>query len=391
MIKIMTRIVIAMILLTAYSSIAFAQKKTSNAHIGIVYPISTNGLDAFDYSNKFSLHLFAGVSGAEEAFCASGFANVIKKDGNGFIGAGFANVILDGGKGAHLAGFANYIKGDVSGLQAAGYVNVIGSATGVQAAGFTNVNLKYMRGLQAAGFANIAKEVTGFQAAGYVNVAKNVRGAQASGFVNVAKDVKGVQVAGYVNVSGNVNTQIAGFVNVAKEVKGVQISGFINIADSSAFPIGLINIIKKGEKCIGITADDNLTTLLTFRSGGKYLYGIVGAGSNFSYADPIFALESGLGAHIPIAKNFRINTEVTITSLTDFWDEFEVGTSFRVLPAVKLGNTIELFAGPTFNYLYSDHNTLLNDKRKNTLWSSNKYGYYNALYIGALAGIQIHI
>ena len=73
-------------------------------------------------------------------------------------------------------------------------------------------------------------------------------------------------------------SQIAGFMNIARKVKGVQIAGFINIADSSATPIGLINIIRNGEKSISISADETLTWLLSFRSGGKILYGIVGGG-----------------------------------------------------------------------------------------------------------------
>jgi hypothetical protein len=85
-----------------------------------------------------------------------------------------------------------------------------------------------------AGFANVAREVTGPQFAGFSNVARNIVGSQFSGFINTAEDVKG--------------SQFAGFINVARKVSGVQVSGFINVADSSDYPLGIINIIRNGEK-----------------------------------------------------------------------------------------------------------------------------------------------
>lgn len=42
--------------------------------------------------------------------------------------------------------------------------------------------------------------------------------------------------------------QFAGLVNVAEEVTGVQFAALVNVAEESDFPIGIINIIKEGEK-----------------------------------------------------------------------------------------------------------------------------------------------
>jgi hypothetical protein len=49
----------------------------------------------------------------------------------------------------------------------------------------------------------------------------------------------------------------------------VQIAGFINIADSSDYSIGIINIIRQGEKGIGVSVDETKTAMVSFRSGGR--------------------------------------------------------------------------------------------------------------------------
>lgn len=389
----MTRKIFAAVLFACSAVAATAQEggdmKEAPAHIGLVYPISTNGTQAINYKNKFSLHAIAGVSASEESFCASGFANIVRYNANGLIASGFANVILENATGLQ-AGAVNFIGKDAKGFQAAGMVNVTGKSQGLQGAGFANISIGNVRGAQLAGFMNLAKNVQGFQGAGYVNVAKDVNGGQAAGFANVAKKVKGAQVSGFANVAQSVNTQVSGFINIAGEVKGAQISGFINIADSCAFPVGFVNISRKGEKFLGMTLDGDLTTMVTFRSGGKYLYGIVGAGANLSYVDPLYALEAGIGAHIPIVKSFRINVEASTTTLSDYWTTVKFTSAFRVLPAVKLGNRLELFAGPTFNYESSD-NFNYEETRKSYIWKKDDYGYRQRMYFGVIGGIHFDI
>lgn len=387
----MTRKYITSIIALLFTTTAIAQtKKVSNAHVGLIYPISSNGTAAPEYTNKFSLHAIGGVSKSEEAFCVSGFGNVINNQANGLIAAGFANLIMGDADGAQLGGFLNIIKSNATGLQAAGFANISGYGNGIQLAGFGNISIDGINGLQAGGFMNIAEDVLGFQGAGFMNIAEDAKGAQVAGFMNAGRDINGVQIAGFMNVAEDVNTQLSGFMNIAKNVKGVQLSGFINIADSSDFPIGFLNISRKGEKYLGVTVDNNLTSLVTFRSGGKYLYGIIGAGANLSYTDPAYALELGLGAHIPIAKIFRFNTEVAVTSLSDYWNTVQLTSSFRLMPALKLGQKIELFAGPTFNYEYSEQ-YFYNDNNKSYIWHSDNYGYHQRIYIGGLAGLHFDI
>src|SRR5690606_27243506 len=128
---------------------------------------------------------------------------------------------------------------------------------------------------------------------------------------------------------------------------------------------------RKGEMLLGATVDDNLTTLATFRSGGKYLYGIVGVGANFRYPTAVYASEAGIGAHIPLAKSFRINAEIVSTSLSDFWSTVQVNSSFRLLAAVKLGDKLELFAGPSFHYSFAN-DLMFSEPSANPIWSKER-------------------
>lgn len=382
---------------------AFAQQDTatkkSNIHIGFIYPISSNGTMAKEYTNAVSIHAIAGISKAEESFCGAGVANVVLEDARGFMGAGVLNFVHDSVEGVQAAGALNFVNNHIEGAQVAGFINMAGSVEGAQVAGFGNIAEKAVNGAQVAGFMNIAEgteaQVAGFmnvgggteaQAAGFLNLADSAE-AQIAGFMNGAGKNKGAQIAGFVNVSEEANTQIAGFVNIAHKVKGAQIAGFINIADSSDYSIGIVNIIGNGEKQVGVTMDNNLTTLVTLRSGGRILYGIIGGGYNLKTDDLLGALEAGIGAHIPVSKKFRINLEATCTSLTDFSTRAHFQSGMRILPAFKFAERFEIFAGPTLNM------TMFDDSKddglvSSFLWSKYENGNFYGLHIGGVAGVQ---
>lgn len=377
MTKSLTAAVAALLLATNTQAQTTVQpKRIAAAHIGLVYPISTNGTAAHQYTNAMSFHAIAGISSAELSFCA----------------AGVTNIVLDKSQGVLIAGFSNHVRNRVTGLQAAGFMNTVRHhSKGVQAAGFLNIS-GHMKGAQLSGFVNIALDnVKGFQGAGFYNLSMGkTRGAQIAGFMNNAGNVAGVQLAGFMNTAENVNTQAAGFINKAKKVKGVQLSGFMNIADSSDYPIGFVNIVKKGYKSLGITMYDGNTTMATFRSGGRVMYGVVGMGINHKRFEPLYALEGGIGANINISKLFRVKLEGTSTSYTDFEDEIYLKSSLRILPAVSLGNRLELFAGPTINSVQSDD---YDGKgiSNNYIWSNYDWGTFNGLYIGFAAGMHFHL
>lgn len=335
---------LAALLLMASSKALGQNKVPGKIHFGFIYPLSTNGTHAPLDTNNLSIHLLAGISAAEQ----------------GASFAGLSNIVRNGTKGFQFAGFSNHISKQADGGLFAGFLNTYGGGHAVAVAGFSNVSTANVKGAQLAGFANTAKAVQGMQLAGFINKAKNVKG-----------------------------SQFAGFINIAEKVKGVQFAGFINVADSSDYPIGIVNIIKNGEKSIGMSTDETLTTMLSFRSGGKVLYGIIGIGYNFKNTNEVYAFEAGLGAHLFQSPSFRINTEIVGTGLESFKAGEYFKTSFRLMPALKVGPKIEIFGGPSFNYLNTS--TFEGRNLSNYYISSweNKWGSnFQALYIGYGGGIH---
>lgn len=313
-------------------------------HVGLVYPLSTNGRNAAADTNSFSLHLIAGVSAAER--------------GPSF--AGISNVIVHDTKGSQFAGFSNHIGETANGALFAGFMNTYGGGSGPSFAGFTNIS---------------SGDVNGAQFAGFANTAKNVSISQLAGFINTAHDVKG--------------SQVAGFINIAKKVKGAQVAGFINIADSSDCPIGIINIIKNGEKSFGATIDENQTTMVSFRSGGKVLYGILGVGYNFKNTDEVYAFEAGLGAHFFESRSFRVNAEITSSMLESFKEGEYFKASLRLMPALKLTPRIEIFAGPALNFITTNttEGIALTGKTIKE-WPGDWDDDFRALYLGYTGGLH---
>ncbi|HTI10490.1 MAG TPA: hypothetical protein VL832_18105 [Puia sp.] len=332
-------------LMQGLTRITFAQTTEEHYNVGLTYPISSNGTRAKQYTNTFSLNAAVGLSASEKGLSIAGFSNIIFDSAAGVQIAGFSNNIYGHAEGVQVAGFMNYIRKSSTGFLGAGFMNVMGSAGGVNVAGFGNI---------------------------------------------CRRNSSALQIAGFINKAGDAGTQIAGFINVAKKVKGIQIAGFINVADSSDCPIGFLNFIKNGEKSIGVSTDETLTTLATFRSGGRKLYGITGLGYNNKGSRRLAAWEVGLGWHLPITDNFRLNTEIVNIGLTDFKNGECFKSSLRVLPALRLTHHIEIFAGPSFNYLYS-YKGQGADLIDHYVWSEKKNRDLRGLYFGWTGGVAVRL
>jgi hypothetical protein len=384
-----TRTILSLIAGTVLAFNASAQEEELHnpIHLGLVYPLSTNGIHAQDYTNTVSLHAIGGVSSSEEALCASGLGNVILNDARGLAAAGFFNYVGGNVNGVVASGFFSSVKNQVEGLQVSGFGNISGGVEGLQSAGFFNINHGDLLGAQMAGFMNISG-YTDAQFAGFLNIADDVTYTQIGGFCNLAHDAT-TQLGGFINKADDAKVQIAGFINIAHDAK-VQMAGFINIADSCDYPIGLINIMKKGEKTIGLSIDESSTVLTSFRSGGRILYGIVGVGYNLSTVDLMYGFEAGIGAHLPISKMFRINFEAAGTGLVNFTSDGNYKFAVRALPSVTLGGKWELFAGPTVSFL--NMNIGGNDQFEGfSLWTGSHWDRDYSLSLGAIAGIQLHL
>lgn len=212
------------------------------------------------------------------------------------------------------------ISGGERGLAVAGLSNVVrGDATGAQVAGFSN----HVRGA-----------ATGLAVAGVVNTARDsLRGMQLAAAANHAGDVRGVQLAGLYNVAG--------------QVRGVQI-GIVNVAESSDWTLGLVNIVKDGVMTLGLQYDAAGSALLAFRSGGRHLYGILGAGYNHRIGGAV--AEAGIGVRIPCTRWLDLRQEVTASSLYDAEGQAAWGADYLFAPAFRIGRHLALTVGAGVGY-----------------------------------------
>ena len=326
----MKKILTLLLCVLTYSTLSAQTSTKTRTTFQLTFfpPLSTNGMYSHQYTNTISINLLAGISQNEEALTWGGLANVVLNDAKGF----------------QMAGLANYVGNDGQGFQNAGLANI-------------NKN-----------------RFSGFQMAGLVNTASEMKGFQFSGLVNIASDVNGVQ--------------FAGLINIAKDVHGVQFAGLINIAENSDCPIGLINIIKNGEKGIAVTYDAIGSTVVSFRSGGKYTYGILGVGYNHKSSNNSLVTEGGLGAHIPVTPWFRINNELKVTSIGNNTDEPVFNAGYSLLPAFRIGKHVELFAGAGINYMDTKDMNNLKMFPNHSLWKKSGSSRMQQLYIGYQFGLQ---
>lgn len=272
-------------------------------------------------------------------FEASNYANNVSisfiegrsRSVNGLALAGCVNTVKEDGRGLLMSGLLNAVHGTMSGVQLAGLVNITGAAS---------------------------------------------RGIQLAGLVNVARDFSGLQ--------------LAGLVNVAHTVRGVQLAGLVNVADSSDFPIGFINLIKNGEMGIALSYNELGITMLSFQSGGRYTYGILGIGYNhYLHGQQPFIVSGGLGAHIPCTNWLRLNCELKSANLLPIKPSLDrlMVLSFSLLPSFRLLPHLELFGGPSISYASVDHD-YRNVLPSYSLWRRLDATRTRQLHLGFQAGVQ---
>ena len=199
-----------------------------------------------------------------------------------------------------------------NGGNAGAYTNTVSFSTLVGLSG--NV-----RAFTFAGLANIVRnDAHGIQWAGLYNYVGNEgSGASLAGVANISKTYyRGVQLSGVLNMGNEVvGAQITGVVNLAKKVSGVQFAALVNIADESDYPIGLLNLIKRGEYTLGVQYDEVGTTAITLRTGSRFTYGIIGLGYNYRAHEKTLATLVGLGVHLNCFPWLRVNNEVTVQNI----------------------------------------------------------------------------
>lgn len=329
-----------------FRATAQQQEPYSHFHFSILPPLSTHGSKAAEYTNGGSFSLLAGISRNERAFAFAGLGNIVREKAVGLQFATVFNRIGSEGKGLAFAGMVNTVSDSYKGVQFSAALNVSGDDTkGVMFAGLTNST----RG----GF-------SGLQLAGVVNIAENVRG-----------------------------VQLGGLVNIAKKVRGVQFSALVNIAQESDCPIGLVNIIKKGEKGIALTYDMLGNATISFRSGGRYTYGILGMGFNTRMrGEERLVTEAGLGAHIPVFDWFRINNELKASTVGSLSGDPTINASYLLAPSFTIWKHYNIFVGGSLNYFISRSADAASLLPTWSLWKQSTDGHVKQLYFGYQVGIQ---
>lgn len=379
--------------------------------------LSTNGVDAPNYSAKYSLNILGGYHGALEGY-EVGVVNV-----NRFYTEGlqFGAFNASGGymSGVNFASLANYAREDMQGVQFAGLGNITeGTIQGVQFAGLVNSGVIGMQGLQFAGIANIASgNIEGIQGAGIVNAGTGdmqgimmagvgnfssgyAQGIIISGILNVAYEMQGISLAGIVNAGSKFQgIQIAGITNITRQGEGVQL-GLVNIAQNfDGVPVGLISLYGDGRKNVDIWTSEVGTTNVGLKLGTIEIYNMIFLGYNSALNnEDLWTFGWTIGSHKSLDEAwnnerfegyFRMN-DFTIQSLQDndgdFWDSRMI--SFRYLLGKEISRGLGIYAGPALNFLISDDE----DERDYSLYSiieRERGGQNLSIWIGLSAGIQI--
>lgn len=342
--------------------------KKSVAYLGLWPKVSTNGKEAGLYSNRFSFNLIYANSLDENGFAFSGLVNMIERNATGMQISGLGHRIMNDGNGLAIAGLFNIASNAYSGLQITGGWNKTNKLHGVQIGGF--------------------------------NTSHEMRGVQA-GFSNVTENMEGLQI-GLVNFSEKQNGLQIGLFNENKEVNGVQM-GLLNIADSSKYSIGIVNILKNGKKEISLTYDEMMNAIVSFRSGTPQSYGIIGVGYNFQEWTNRIAIELGIGTTFLSSSRFHMKTELATTWMgklkvswgdsdknekNDYDHQHITRMSFRIIPTFNISPKIQLFAGPTLNYMYTKSPEARKLFPDHSIWKKEKGTKFRQLYFGYLFGLQ---
>ena len=371
--KLLLFLLCALLSFTAFSQ----EKKFRPVQINFGFPLSTiNVKKAKEYTNAFSINLLVGISKNERSLALAGISNVIANNATGLQIASVSNYIGNAGYGIAIAGVTNINKGIYNGIQVGGVYNYSGSGNGIAVAGVANMSKGSYNGIQVSAVYNYSGSGNGIAVTGVANMSKGAyNGLQLSGVTNIAGDVKGLQFAGVMNI--------------AKKVKGVQFATILNVAEESDFPIAFINIIKNGKMGVALSYDNMNNTMLSFRSGGKYTYGILGVGYNNKVNDGSnIVAEAGYGIHIPITNWLEINNEFKATSLGFSNDKVCYNASYLLAPSFTFLNHFNVFGGANFNYLYSNYVNSDDLFPNKCLWEKDNSDNKQRMFIGYQIGLQ---
>jgi hypothetical protein len=378
--------------------------------------LSSNGVDAANYTARYSLNLLAGYHGGVDGY-EIGLINVNERYARGFQ-AGALNISGGGMSGISLAGAANYSRRDMRGVQLAVFANVSEqSLEGFQATGFVNSGIRSIRGLQIAGIGNIARrDLQGAQLAGVFNSsvegsqglmlagfgnfsAGRAQGFMISGGINVARDMQTLSFAGFLNATRRMQGfQVSGLANVARRVQGVQI-GLINYArDFEGIPVGLVSYYGNGRKNIDTWMSDAGFQHMGIKLGTTSVYNMVSFGYNpFLKEREVWSLGWTIGSYTPLDEAWNHSRYEGYFRKRDFSiqniQEGKLHTrinsiySYRYLLGKDLTGGFGIYAGPSLNILIS-REARSHEYTWYSILSGERGGSDFAFWLGFSIGLQ---
>ncbi len=353
--------------------------------------LSSHGMLSGQVINNLSLNILGGYTAGVEGVEAGGLFNINKKYTKGVQAAGLFNLVGMSVTGVQAAGVYNGVLDSVKGIQAGGLANfVIKDFSGIQAGGIGNFVRGGFSGVQAAGLLNfVLGTVQGVQTGGLINISgNNVGGIQVAGLMNAAgRNMDGMQVSALLNIAGSGMRGVqAGVVNFARKQMGFQF-GLVNVADTSAgVSIGLINIVRKnGVHSLSVSSNEIMDWNLVIKTGTPKFYTIIQGARNLGGI--------GFGREYTLSDRLSLNPEILGFYLYQgSWDYTNSIGRINLILAGRINKFISVFAGPSFNVLYSDQDKtfegyeLVTDRIKMSGISGNEKFHR---WIGWNAGITL--
>jgi len=182
-----------------------------------------------------------------------------------------------------------------------------------------------------------------------MNISGNhTSGLQVAGLMNATgRNMAGMQVSGTINIAGgDMRGAQIGVVNFARHQKGFQF-GLLNVADtSSGASVGLINIVRKnGIHSVSVSSNEIFTWNLMIKTGTPKFYTIIHGARNVG--------GWGFGKQYQLSDNLFLSPEL-VGLYQGSWDYTNTIARFNLNLTYKINKLLSVFAGPSFNVLYSD-------------------------------------
>ena len=417
--------------------------------VTLLPPLSTNGVDAPNYTARYSVNLLGGYHGGLDGAEIGGLVNYTKYYTEGIQIAGLGNITNGSMAGLNIAGLGNIAKGDISGLQLAGALNLAannsnglqlaglgnfaaGDLEGLQGAGIINASWGSISGLQIAGIANFAhKDVEGLQITGIMNVAladisglqisgvantalknteglmitgglnmglENAGGLMVAGGLNYAKNLEGISISGGANIARNLKgLQFAGLLNASESAKGVQI-GLVNIArEFEGVPIGFISYYGNGRKNIDARFSDGGFTDIGITLGTHHVYNSALFGYNTLLNRNVYRIGLAVGLEKNIQDSFErwrdetmyVNQEFAVThQFENEWSgDLNLIYSYKFMVGKRFSDGFSVYGGPSLNAQITRVDGA-NDYTWYSLWSPERNGREYRFWVGFTTGVR---